>query len=129
MKKRANILTENIIFIILNVVFLSILILFIFKQGAGVVVLEQSYAKQIALLIDSAQPGMIITLDMMEAVEEANKENWNHNSIVNIQDNIVTVKLSEKGGHSYSFFNDVEVYVDVFPEGTCDGGKAKIHIK
>lgn len=129
MKKRANILIENVIFIILNVVFLGILILFIFKQGVGVVVLEQSYAKQIALLIDSAKPGMVITLDMIDAIEEADKEAWNHNDIVNIQGNIVTVKLSEKGGHSYSFFNDVEVYVDVFPEGVYNGGKAKIHIK
>ncbi|GAJ02310.1 unnamed protein product [marine sediment metagenome] len=53
MKKRGTILAENIIFITLNILFLVILILFIWKQGAGAIVLEQSYAKQIALLVDS----------------------------------------------------------------------------
>ena len=27
--------------------------------------------------------------------------------VVDIQDNVVTVKLSQKGGYSYSFFNNV----------------------
>ena len=40
--KRGNILVENIVFIILNLVFVAILILFIMRQGIGAVVLEQS---------------------------------------------------------------------------------------
>ena len=120
---------ENVVFIILNVVFLAILVLFIFLKSGDVAILEENYAKQIALMVDAARPGMIITLDMMDAVEEADKEAWNHNDIINIQENIVTVKLRKEGSYSYSFFNDVEVYVDVFPKGRPNEGKAKIHIK
>jgi len=105
--KRGTILVENVVFIILNLVFLGILILFIMKQGSGAVVLEQSYAKQIALLVDSAKPGMKISLNMKEAIELAEKNNVLDKMIL-VNGNIVTVKLSEKGGHSYSFFNDVE---------------------
>jgi len=69
--KKASILTENIIFIILNLIFLTVLIVFLLRQGSGTVVLEQSYAKQLALLIDSSQPGMLIELDMTKAIEVA----------------------------------------------------------
>jgi len=100
---------ENVIFIILNILFLAILILFLLKQGQGAVLLEQSYAKQIVLLIDSAKPGMIIILDMSKAKDLAEKNGLEFKDIVTKTDNIITVKLSEKGGYSYSFFNDVDV--------------------
>jgi len=107
MKKKGNILTENIIFIILNLVFLTILVLFLFSKVGSAAVLEEKYAKQIALIIDSSKPEMRINLNMEDAIEKAKDEGWQENQIVSIIDNRVTVKLSEKGGYSYSFFNDV----------------------
>lgn len=109
MRKRGVILVENIIFIILNLIFLTILILFIARQGGGAIVLEQSYAKEIALMIDSSQPVMTLRLDMKEARELAKKNGILFKDILEINENIVTVKLSEKGGFSYSFFNDVKI--------------------
>jgi len=107
--KRATILVENIVFIILNLIFLSILILFLVSKTGSAAVLEEKYSKQIALIIDSAKPGMIIHLNMEDAINKAKKENWDPNNIVMIHDNIVTVKLREKGGYSYSFFNNIDV--------------------
>jgi len=107
--KRATILVGNIVFIMLNVVFLSILILFLVSKTGSAAVLEEKYSKQIALIIDSAKPGMIIHLNMEDAIDKAKKENWDFNNIVMIHDNIVTVKLREKGGYSYSFFNNIDV--------------------
>ena len=69
--KKANILVENIIFIVLNVLFLTILVLFLFSKTGSAAVLEEKYAKQIALIIDSAKSGMIIHLDMEDAIENA----------------------------------------------------------
>jgi len=109
LKKKGSILTGNIIFILLNLLFLSILILFLIKQGEGAIVLEESYAKQIALLIDSAGPNMILKLNMEKAKKLAEENKVDLNEIVKINGNIVTVKLSKKGGYSYSFFNDVNV--------------------
>ena len=110
--KKGNILTENIIFIILNLVFLSILIIFLFSKMGGAAVLEEKYAKQISLIIDSAEPGMTIYLNMNDAIKIAKKENRNLDNVISIQNNIVSVQLREKGGHSYSFFNDVVDDID-----------------
>lgn len=111
MKRRGNILIENVIFIILNVAFLSILILFVFSRAGNEAVLEERYAKQIALMIDYSSPGMRIVFPMLDAVEKAEKNFLDRdiNKIVSIHENIVSVKLRDRGGYSYSFFNDVEV--------------------
>jgi len=122
MKKRGNntrgtILIENVIFIVLNILFLMILILFLYRQGSGAVVLEQSYAKKIALLIDSAKPVTEMKLDMEEAFVLAEKNGVKPGDIVKINRNVITVQLSDKGGYQYSFFNDVDAtaYPDVSP--------------
>jgi hypothetical protein len=121
MKKRGTILAENIIFIILNLVFLTILFLFLFSKTGDAAALEEKYAKQIALIIDSAKPGMEISLNMKDAVEKAKDEDW-QGKIVFIQDNIVSVQLREKGGYSYSFFNNIDferLYCYPDDEGNC----------
>jgi hypothetical protein len=114
-KRGANILIENIVFLILNLVFLTILIFFVFSRMGGTAVLEEQYAKQIALMVDSAKPGMVIKLDMKKGFDKSDKVKWGRENVVSISENIVTVKLSEKSGYSYSFFNDVDVsaYPDI----------------
>lgn len=107
--KRGNILTENIIFIVLNLAFITILLLFVFTKTDNAAVLEEKYAKQIALLVDAAEPLMTIHLNMEDALDVAEKENFPAEEIVKITDNLVTVRLKEGKGYSYSFFNDVEV--------------------
>ncbi|MGY4884681.1 MAG: hypothetical protein ACP5NZ_03850 [Nanobdellota archaeon] len=109
MKKKGTILVENVIFIILNILFLSILILFLVKQGSGAIVLEQAYSKQISILIDSAKPPMEIKLDMEKGRKLAEEKNINFESAVKITGNQVKVKLSDGEGYTYSFFNDVSV--------------------
>lgn len=107
-QKRGNILTENIIFIVLNVAFLIILALFLFSKTSDGGVLEEKHAKQIALLIDAAAPTMTISLEMEEAIEKAQKEGQSLDEVVTINENLVTVKLSpDSQGYTYSFFNDV----------------------
>jgi len=114
MQKRGTILVENIIFIILNILFIAILILFLLRQGSGAIVLEQAYAKQIALLVDSGNPIMVMKIDMEKGKKIADKNEIDFGSIVKIERNIVTVKLSDKGSYSYAFFNDIDasVYAD-----------------
>ena len=115
--KSGTILIENVIFIVLNILFLVILILFLYRQGNGAIVLEQSYAKNIALLIDSAKPITEMKLNMDDAFTLAQKNGVKPEDIVKITGNIVTVKLSDKGGYQYSFFNNVDVttYPDISP--------------
>ena len=118
MKTRGQILAENIIFIILNLIFLSILILFIFSKTGSEALLEEKYAKQIALIIDSARPIMTIELNMEDAIEKAGENNFAPENIVSVVGNTVVVKLREKSEYSYSFFNNVDV--SVFPNSAFE---------
>ncbi len=118
MNKKGAILLENVVFIVLNIVFISILVLFLFRQGNGAVLLEQSYAKNIALLVDAARPVMELKLNMADAMDLAEKNGLKRDEIIKIEGNSVTVRLSDKSGYTYSFFNDVDVtaYPDIYPE-------------
>ncbi|MBU2504046.1 MAG: hypothetical protein KJ879_03285, partial [Nanoarchaeota archaeon] len=62
---------------------------------------------QIALIIDSAEPVMAISLEMNDAVNSARDEGITENDAISINGNVVTVRLREGVGYSYSFFNDV----------------------
>ena len=106
---------ENVIFIILNLAFLTILALFLIKQGAAGSLLEDAYSKQIALIIDSAQPGMKAKINMQDAKEIVDKEGYDFSNIISVEKNFVTVKLSEKGGREYPFFNDIQM--NSYPDG------------
>lgn len=106
--KKGTILVENIIFIILNMIFLIVLILFLVRQGSGIIVLEETYAKQIAMVVDASQPVMLIKMDMEKGLKIAEDNGINFNDIISINGNIVNVDLDGNGGYDYAFFNDVD---------------------
>ncbi len=108
--KKAEILVGNIVFILLNLIFIFILILFLLKQGNGAVVLEQSYAKKISLLTNAGQPGMQMLIDMEKGMKIAEENGLDFKDVVSINGNIVNVKLDSNSGYTYSFFNDVSLY-------------------
>jgi len=112
--KGGDILIGDVIFLILNLIFLSILIIFVVSKTNDSSRLEEQYAKQIALMLDSAKPGMTIHLNMEDAIKKAQDENQDITKIVKRDGNVITVKLKDKGGYSYSFFNDINVnpYLD-----------------
>jgi hypothetical protein len=109
MKKKGEVLVENLIFIILNLAFAVIIVIFLLKQGSGATILENTYSKQIALMLDSAKPGMIIRLNLGDLKEISDKNKIDFKDVVKIDNNLVVVKLAEKGGETYSFFNNVSV--------------------
>jgi len=114
-----DVIYPTVIFIIVNLIFISALLIFVFRSSGGVIVYEQAYAKQIALLIDSAEPVMEIKLNMKEGMELAEENKISFEDIVKIKDNVVTVKLGERGGYSYSFISDVDV--NAYPDESLDG--------
>jgi hypothetical protein len=114
MRKRGTLLIENVLYIILNGIFLFALALFLIKQGSGAIVLEQAYSKEIALTVDSAQPLMLIKMDMSKGKEIAEESGIDFKEIVKIEGNIVNVKLTSNGGYNYAFFNDFDV--KAYPE-------------
>lgn len=110
-----------VIFVILNLMFFSLLIYFVWSSSGGVTVLEQAYAKQIVLAIDSAKPGMEISIDMDDAFDFANKEGYDFSKVLSVdnESNVVYVRFHDRRGYGYKFFTDYEV--NVFPDQTKEG--------
>jgi VCBS repeat-containing protein len=51
---------------------------------------------------------MTIHLNMEDAISKAQKAEQDISKIVTINGNVVEVRLKDKGGYLYSFFNNVE---------------------
>lgn len=124
-KGDGTILVENIIYLILNLLFFAILIVFLIKQSSGAALLEQTYSKKIALLIDQAKPGMIIKLNLEKALKVAKQDKLTPQEILIIEGNFVKVTLEDGGGQEYHFFNDLDV--KVFPETDSNGDYSGIY--
>ena len=103
-------INHNVIFIIFLLVMVGIALYFVVSRLNSSGVMEEKYAKEIALSLDAAHPGMVITLNMSDAVAAAEKSlgEKNLDKMVSIKGNQVTVKLTSGGqGYTYSFFNNV----------------------
>lgn len=116
-KRGVNLIAGNVVFIILNVVFLAIIIIFLISKMGNASVMEEKYAKQIALSLDNAKPEMMISINMKDAFDAARKNlgEKNLNQSVQINGNLVTVKLQDGKGYTYSFFNNINIsnsYID-----------------
>ena len=93
---------ENTIFIVLNIVFFAIMLIFVYNSGSNILVKEQSYAKEIALIIDNCKPGMSVLLNINDLIETAKKNNFPVENIVKLD------KKNSVFGFQY-FSKDAEV--------------------
>lgn len=110
-KKGSELLSENVIFVILNVIFLSVIILFVYLQSSSVHLMEEETAKQIALMIDIAKPGTTIEMNVESLMNKAEGKEVSRNAVVKIDNdnNLVIVRGSKDSYYEYSYFNDVDV--------------------
>jgi len=110
-KKAVEMLMNNVIIIVIIAVFFAFMFLFVGRAGAQVTIAEQTYAKQIALLIDNAKIGTIIDLDISELkiISEKNRKELDNAIIINNQDGKVRVALTSKGGYEFEFFNNADI--------------------
>jgi len=116
-KKGVDLLSENIVYLLLVVLFLVGMFLAVDRVGRQVTLYEQVYAKQIALIIDKTEPGMDIEYRNFKMFSLAAKNNAPQNIIeIDNQNNIVTVRLSQGNGYHYEFFNDVDVVWNIIPK-------------
>ncbi len=107
--KKGNIGYPIVIFIILNLIFFSILLLFVHTSSTGALIYEQAYAKQIGLMIDRTKPNSDITINFKEGIEVAEKNNQQKENLVSFKENKVIVKLSSSRGYSFAYFSDYDV--------------------
>lgn len=116
--KRGNILTENIIFLIITLMFVIILFVFVAGASSKTSLIEEVQAKKIALLLDSAKPETIILLNVNDVLDKK-ESGIEDKDVFRVSGNTVTVKLSGDSGYAYSFFNDAQVNIEI--EESLDG--------
>ena len=97
--------------LVLNLVFITILSIFVNQAGTGRIVNEQAYAKQVALMISEAKPRMTFLVDMSEALKIADANKMARENVVIIDETkrTVNVKLASSGGYSYGYITSGKV--------------------
>jgi len=107
-KKGMDVLHGAIIFVVLNIIFFVVMFFFVARAASGATLVEQKYAKRIALLIDQAKPGTNISIDLQEVYFLADKNNMDRLSTVRIDNEKkkVVVQVDVGKGYSYTFFSD-----------------------
>lgn len=115
MKKRGSVdlLSSVVIFILLNVLFFSVMFAFVYISGSKARIYEQAYSKQIALVIDESRPGTIVTVDLSKVYEVARKEKrFDKMIILDAENNIIEVRLQNAGeGYKTKYFSSVNVKI------------------
>ncbi len=117
MKKRgeSDISMGTVIFLILNLLFFSIILIFIMTSSNNITFYEDVYSKQVALLIDSSRPGTRIILSNSDFLDifsrDIEKENIKRDNFFSVsqENKRVTFKFKESAfsGFAYYFFSDI----------------------
>lgn len=116
-EKKAEMLMENVVFIIIVVLFFVMMFLFLNTKSNSVSLIEEINAKKIALLLDSANKDTRIVVDV-EDVYAKNKLKTGMPIIIDNVNKMVLVKMSDSTGYSYGYFSNNNVQVD---ESSQDG--------
>ena len=111
MNKNASIVMDNVIHIIIFCLFFAIMFWGIGSYSNGSAMLEDIYAKEIARVINTAEPGMSFKIDISKIAAVAYKNGKNFADIVDIDNvnNEVVVSSRLTTGTAYKFFNDVDI--------------------
>ncbi len=116
MEKRAEAgLLETIVFLILNIIFFGVMMVFAYNSGSQSFIYEQAYAKQLALLVDNSKPDMVVMMNIEELIPIALKKNKDINKVFSVDEktNEIRVNLNPRGGYGYKYFSDNSVKLEV----------------
>jgi len=82
-KKAMSVLIGTIIFMLVVIVFVSAMLYFVSRTANSTSIIEQIYAKKIALIIDQTKPGTNISLDISELYLLADKNGFDRLDVIN----------------------------------------------
>ncbi|MEK6847180.1 MAG: hypothetical protein AABY16_03375 [Nanoarchaeota archaeon] len=131
-----NTLTESIIYLLIFILFFLLMFYFVSANNNGAFYWEDFYAKELALVIDRAEPGMEFAIDVSELSRVAIKKGKNLRDLILIDNinNKVTVSVRPGAGTSFLFFNDVDIVIEqgdgiVLPSGGATTTQFKFKVK
>lgn len=109
-KKGMDVSYSAIIFLTLNVIFISIMMIFVSSSSNNSLFYEQIYAKEIALFLDSAKPGMEIILNFDKGFDIAEGNNRKTNLVkIDEENNEIHVALRSSGGYNMTYFTNYNI--------------------
>jgi hypothetical protein len=114
MNKRGDTLPlETTIFIVLNLAFFVVMLIFIWSTSGGKIVYEQAYAKEIALMIDTAKPEMNIFIDMSILNEKFKTGDLKEVIKIDTLKKEVILSLSSGRGYSYRYYSGNDISMEI----------------
>jgi hypothetical protein len=111
-KAQSEILNDNVIFLIILIVFFGAMLYFALNQASGGAIWADFYSKEIVRQINFARPGDAISLDIQKATEIAQAKGQTTFSSIfefNNAENEVCVSLSPNRKTCFSYFNQVDI--------------------
>mgnify|MGYP001563343984 CR=1 FL=1 len=110
-KKASNALYYSITFLIVVLLFSGAIFYFIKNSSSGALIYEETYSKQISLLIDKSRPGTNISINFENPLKVAEKNNFDKNKIVSFDSDNgeVTVKLNDRSGYKTRYFSNYKI--------------------
>jgi len=109
---RKAVLTPNLIYILITLVFVAGLAIFLYSQQNGATFWSDYYTKELTRVINLSPRGSEITLDIHKATEIARQNGLPSSSEIfqfNNPENEVCVKLTKGKQTCYKYFNDVDI--------------------
>jgi hypothetical protein len=106
-----NILTENVIYIVLFIVFFIGMFYYVVSFQDGATIWEDFYAKEIARIIDGAEPGTEVFLDVSRGAQIAQRKGqlFSNMIIIDNVENKIKVSLRPNRGRTYRYYNKVDI--------------------
>ncbi|MDP1728717.1 MAG: hypothetical protein Q8L27_00755 [archaeon] len=109
-KKGQDLLAGNTIFVILTIIFVSLLLLFLARLGTGADIIEKTSVRQIALTIDSMKPGTEAVLYLPKLFDLANKNGVSSNLLdVDYENGKITAHAVSGNGNSFYYLTKLEL--------------------
>jgi len=103
----SSLIDDNLIYIVLIFIFLSIMIVFLNQQKDGARMWQDFYAKEIVKIIDSSSVGDEVTLDINKAISIAKNKGVVYKEIFTFDNkNSVCVKLSAGQATCYEYYKN-----------------------
>ena len=124
-KRASNVLYYSITFLIVVLLFAGAIFYFIKNSSSGALIYEETYSKQISLLIDKSRPGTNISINFEKPLKVAEQNNFDKNKIVSFdpEKGEVTVKLNDRSGYKTKYFSNYKI------EKRFDGNNLILDIK
>jgi len=114
-KKRGGLAFPIIIFLVLNIAFFTIMMLFVQRVSSNALIYEEAYAKKIGLLLNRAESGMEFRINVTDLALVAKKNGLTDQEVKKLLINIdtekgtVTIKAKKEGSFVFPYFSEIEL--------------------